>query len=95
MADASPTSNANHRVTLAEIKRDIAHLIDEVREGREETKAWRQATNDRIRLLEQSCAANATNIARLDERQKATTGILAGLTTLGSVIAGAFGAWFK
>jgi len=86
MADG-PTPN-NHRVTLAEIKRDLAHLIEEFQEMRDETRTWRKAQEERVRCME-------NEMARLDERQKATTGILGTATFIGSAIAAAIGSIVK
>ena len=45
--------------------------------------------------LEKRVEANEQKIARLDERQKATTGVLAVLMAVGSTIAGAVGSLVK
>lgn len=95
MAADGPTSQDNHRVTLAEIKRDLSHLISEVQEMREETRVYRQRQEQRIASLEERCAIMKTDLARLDERQKATTGILGAATFVGSAIAAAIGSAFK
>jgi hypothetical protein len=49
----------------------------------------------RISAVEDQGHANGTNIARLDERQKATTGILGAMTAIGSAVAAALGVWIK
>jgi len=95
MADGPTSQDSNHRVTLAEIKRDLAHLIAEFQEMRDEARTWRKVSEERQRLLELQCQENRTSIARLDERQKATTGILGTATFIGSAIAAAIGSLVK
>ena len=92
MAD---TPHDNNRVTLAEIKRDIAHLT-------ESNERQYRNLNRRLDFLEEKveinvsevrgqCNENRNQIARLDERQKAWTGILGALTMIGTTIGSAFG----
>jgi len=85
----------NNRVTMAVLKKDIDHIIAMLREDREETRTWRKAAEERVRMLETQCQRNITEIARLEERQKSTTGILGVFTLIASTVAGAIGAVVK
>ena len=85
----------NQRVTMAVLQNDIARLADVMREERDETRDLRRLAEERVRLLEVQCQKNTTDLARLDERQRATTGILGIFTLISSTIAGAVGAFVK
>ena len=84
----APTNGNNQRVTNAVLKRDIEHLISRVEE-------WHQESCDRLDAVEGQTRTNTTELARLDERQKTTTGMLSVLSVIGSTIAGAVGALAK
>ena len=90
-----PTSQDNNRVTMAELKKDVCHVLKEIVEMRDETRAWRNKTEQRVHMLEERCQGMQTDLARLDERQKATTGILGIFTIIASTIAGAIGTVVK
>ena len=95
----SPQDNGNHRVTNAVLQNEIKHLTAEVKAMCE--KMDRRMTNlEELLHVETSdlrarCQDNATNVARLEERQRATTGILSVLTFVFSSIAATIGALFK
>lgn len=94
----SPQSNRDaheNRVTMAVLNQKLEHAIQILREERDETKAWRREIEERMALLGQRCERNSTELARLDERQKATTGILTIFTLIVSTVAGAIGAVVK
>ena len=95
MADGPTPQGSNDRVTLARLSEKLDNLIEMLRQDHEETRAWRRASEERQRLLEAQCQQNKTDIARLDERQKATTGFLGIFTLIASTIAGAVGAVYK
>jgi len=92
-------NDGNHRVTNAVIQNEIKHLTEEVRSmcGKMDR---RMAQLEELLHVETSdlrarCQENATQVARLDERQKATTGIMGGLTFVFSAIAAAIGSLVK
>ena len=82
MADTS--DNGNGRVTLAEIKKDIAYLSRQVDQ-------FCSLTSHQIEDLERRANENRNDIIRLEERQKQTTGWLAGLQAIGMAIGAALG----
>jgi len=92
----SPTSDdGNHRVTNAVLQNEIKHLTAEVKAMC--AKMDRRMTNlEELLHVETSdlrarCQDNSTNVARLEERQKAWTGILGALTLIGTAIGSVFG----
>lgn len=97
MVDGPTTSQDgnNHRVTLAEIQRDLQHLIKEVQDMREESRDYRSKQEARLRHQEECTSLLKTEVARLDERQKSATGILGAATFVGSAIAAAIGSMVK
>ena len=92
---ASPTDNGNSRITLARLGEKVDNLANEVRRMAEAQD--RRTTNLEELLhcetadLRGRCQDNATNVARLEERQKATTGIQTVITVVLSTIAGFVG----
>ena len=93
---ASPTNdNGNQRVTNAVLQNEIKHLTNEVQAFC--AKMDRRMTNlEELLHVETSdlrarCQDNSTQVARLEERQKAWTGILGALTLVGTAIGSAFG----
>jgi hypothetical protein len=96
MPDTPNSSNGgNQRVTLAEVKKDIQYLISEFEQMRLETKEYRALNERRISDLETRCLSMHSDIARLDERQKATTGILGAFTAIAATVAGVVGSVTK
>jgi len=91
--------NTNHRVTNARLSEQINSLTGEVRRLRETVDKRFSFLEEKLEVevsdLRGRCQDNATQIARLDERQKATTGLQAGLTFLLSSVAATIGALFK
>ena len=94
-----PTSDGNHRVTNAILSTKLDALTEHV-------ESLDKSLNRRLDFLEEKlelnvgdvrekCRANSTEIARLEERQKATTSILTGLNILVGSIAATIGALFK
>jgi len=86
-------------VTLARLGEKVDNLTNEVMRMR--ATVDRRMTNlEELLHVETSdlrarCQDNATNIARLDERQKSTTSILTGMSIVFSSIAATIGALFK
>ena len=94
---ASPPDN--DRITLARLGEKVDNLAAEVRRMSENMD--RRMTNlEELLHVETSdlrgrCQDNATQVARLEERQKATTSILTGLNIVIGSIAATIGALFK
>ena len=82
MADSQ--DNGNGRITLAEIKKDIAYLTRTVDQ-------FCSLTSHQIEVLEDKAVENRNDIIRLEERQRQSTGWLAGMQAVGAVIAAALG----
>lgn len=82
MADSQDTGNG--RVTLAEIKKDIAYLTRTVDQ-------FCSVTRRQIDELDHRTDDNRNDIIRLEERQKQATGWLAGMQAVGAAIAAALG----
>ncbi len=94
MSDSSPPGD-NARVTMAEIKKDLGYIIGRIDAIDSATRIYRASQEARISELE-GCYVRVTNdFARLDERQKASTGALGVLIAIGSTIAAAVGAFVK
>lgn len=97
MADLSPPGNGH--VTNAVLSTKLDSLTEEVRRlglKMDHRFAFLEEKADiRTGAVEAACHQNQTQIARLEERQKATTGILGGLTFVASAIAGAVGSLVK
>lgn len=95
MATPTEDNGSNHRVTNAILSTKLDNLIEEVRKT---NAAMERRMNFLEEKLEIECSAgrvrseeNSQQIARLDERQKAWTGILGALTLIGTAIGSAFG----
>jgi len=94
-----PPTDDNNKVTLARLGEKVDNLTNEVMRMR--ATVDRRMTNlEELLHVETSdlrarCQDNATNIARLDERQKSTTSILTGMSIVFSSIAATIGALFK
>jgi len=82
MADSQ--DNGNGRITLAEIKKDIAYLTRTVDQ-------FCSLTSHQIEVLEAKAVENRNDIIRLEERQRQSTGWLAGMQAVGAAIAAALG----
>jgi len=82
MADSQ--DNGNGRITLAEIKKDIAYLTRTVDQ-------FCSLTSHQIEELERKAVENRNDIIRLEERQRQSTGWLAGMQAVGAAIAAALG----
>jgi len=92
-------NDGNHRVTNAILSTKLDRLTQDVQDmcGKMDR---RMAQLEELLHVETSdlrarCQENATQVARLDERQKATTGIMGGLTFVFSAIAAAIGSLVK
>jgi len=94
-----PTSNGNQRVTNAILSTKLDALINEVQTNRANLNRRIDFLEEKLELqvgeIRGHCSENETNIARLEERQKSTTGILGVLTVILSTIAGVVGSVFK
>ena len=90
-----PYSESNGRVTNAILSTKLDALTEEVRALCVKTDrriAYLEEKHDiRLGTLEAHCHENENQISRLDERQKAWTGILGALTIVGTAIGSAFG----
>lgn len=99
MTSSPPYNQQNGRVTNAILSTKLDALTEEVRAMCLKTE--RRITNleekhdIRLGTLEAHCHENENQISRLDERQKATTSVLGGLTFIGSAIAAAIGSLVK
>jgi len=82
MADSQ--DNGNGRITLAEIKKDIAYLTRTVDQ-------FCSVTSRQIDELDHRANENRNDIIRLEERQRQATGWLAGMQAVGAAIAAALG----
>lgn len=82
MADTQ--DNGNGRITLAEIKKDIQYLSRQVDQ-------FCTLAGHQIEDLERKAAENRNDIIRLEERQRQSTGWLAGMQAVGAAIAAALG----
>ena len=94
-----PDSDGNHRVTNAILATKLDNLIEDVRKMCERMDRRMAFLEEKVDIrcgeVEGQSRHNAENIARLEERQKATTGILGALTVLLSTAAGFVGSVFK
>jgi len=98
--DAS-NDNGNGRVTLAELKKDIAYLIEQLRTQTQETREYRQRLEERIRHLETVQEKHTAEIGTLtkcvDDTGDKVNDIQGkfvwwnGLNSLGAIIAGILG----
>jgi len=94
-----PPTDDNNKVTLARLGEKVDNLTNEVMRMR--ATVDRRMTNlEELLHVETSdlrarCQDNATHVARLEERQKATTSILTGLNIVIGSIAATIGAVFK
>ena len=67
---ATGNGSTNQRVTNAELQRDIRYLTQTIQEDREETRRYRAAESERIRLLEIGQAEFRTQIIQLQKEDK-------------------------
>lgn len=79
-----PESDSNGRVTLAEIKKDIEYLTRKV-------ESFCSETRHSLEDLDYRANVNRQDIIRMEERQKQTTGWLAGLQAIAMAIGAALG----
>ena len=90
-----PYDSSNGRVTNAILSTKLDALTIEVQRLCEKTDrriAYLEEKHDiRIGTLDAHCQDLDTKVARLDERQKAWTGILGAMTMIGTTIGSAFG----
>ena len=86
-------------VTNAVLQNDIKHLVDEVRRGNDKLGRRMAFLEEKVSLdidaIRHECNANTTQVARLEERQKSTTGILGTWTLVASTVAGILGTVVK
>lgn len=94
-----PYSNSNGRVSNAILSTKMDNVIEELRKLRETTdrRLWaiEEKADIQIDALKSRCQDNETKLARLEERQKATTGVLGVATVVLSGIATAIGSLVK
>lgn len=80
------------RVGFEKVDRRVTFLDEKLELRLDEIERRHQAN---VKDVSTRCQTNTENIARVEERQKASTGILAGLTVLLSTAAGFIGSVFK
>lgn len=89
----------NGRVTLAVLASKLDSVSAEIKRFSEHTERriafLEEKTSYRLDDVDIRCHTLTANIARLEERQKSTTGILGALTIIGSSIAAAIGSIVK
>ena len=99
MASPPQYDSGNGRVTNAIISTKLDELTREVRKQGEVNERrfnfLEEKLDIRVDEVANRCRENTTQIARIDERQKAATGILGALSFVGSSIAATIGALVK
>ena len=89
----------NSRVTNAILSTKLDNLTEEVRNLSAKLDRrityLEERTDIRVGDLENQCHEMKTNVARLDERQKSSTGVLGAFTLIASSIAGVIGSIVK
>jgi len=85
--------NGNGRVTLAEIKKDISYLIEQLKTQTAETREYRQRLEERIRCLETVQATHTTEIGNLKDEQAAQrkkSDVWDSINSAAAIVAGIF-----
>ena len=99
MPPSPPPDSDNGRVTLAVLSAKLDRLTQDVQDMCSKMDRRMAFLEEKFEVevsdLRGRCQENATQVARLEERQKATTGVQAGLTLLLSSVAATIGAVFK
>lgn len=99
MSNYTPRNDGNHRVSNAILSTKLDELTREVRQQGEKMDRRFNFLEEKLEIrvgeVESRCHENTTQIARLDERQKAATGILGAISFVGSSIAATIGSLIK
>ena len=100
MASSPPQyDSGNGRVTNAILSTKLDELTREVRRQSDKIDSKFAFLEEKLEMrvdeVANRCRDNTTQIARIDERQKAATGILGALSFVGSSIAATIGALVK
>ena len=92
---SSPPDNGNSRVTNAILSTKLDHLTAEVKEMCAKMDRRMNFLEEKhevdVSELRSRCEEHSTQIARVEERQKAMTGFQAALSLVASTVAGVVG----
>ena len=88
---STPYSNSNGRVTNAILGTKLDSAIEKLDRLDRRVQFLEEKMDVDLHEQRAMCGENASQIARLEERQKAWTGILGALTLIGTTIGSAFG----